>query len=113
MPDFLARVSIFPTLPLFKNACVFQPGIDLFYNTAYYASAYMPATRMFYLQDEKKIGNYVYMDVFANLMVKRFRIFVKYQHLNSFWSQSRYYMVPHYPIQDGIIKFGMSWSFYD
>lgn len=113
VPEFLARVSFFPTLPLFKNACVLQPGIDLFYNTAYYASAYMPATRMFYLQNEKKIGNYVYMDVFINLMVKRFRIFVKYQHLNSFFSESRYYMVPHYPMQAGIIKFGLSWSFYD
>jgi len=113
LPDLLARVSFFPTLPLFKNACILQPGIDLFYNTAYYASAYMPATRMFYLQDEKKIGDYVYMDVFINLMVKRFRFFIKYQHLNSLWSQSRYYMVPHYPIQERIIKFGLSWSFYD
>jgi hypothetical protein len=113
IPDLVARVAFFPTLSLFKNAAVFQPGIDLFYNTAYYASAYMPATRMFYLQDEKKIGNYVYMDVFANLMVKRFRIFVKYQHLNSLWGQNKYYMVPHYPMQAGIIKFGMSWSFYD
>lgn len=113
VPDLLARVSFFPTLSLFKNAAIFQPGVDLFYNTAYYANAYMPATRMFYLQDEKKIGNYVYIDVFANLMVKRFRIFVKYQHLNSLWSKKNYYMVPHYPVQDAIFKFGMSWSFYD
>jgi hypothetical protein len=113
LPDFVARASFYPTLPLFKNACVFQPGVDLFYNTAYYANAYMPATRMFYLQDEKKIGNYLYMDVFANLMIKRFRIFVKYQHINSLWSQNTYYMVPHYPMQAAIFKFGLSWSFYD
>lgn len=113
VPDFLARVSICPTLPLFKNACILQPGIDLFYNTAYYASAYMPATRSFYLQDEKKIGNYVYMDVFINLMIKRFRIFAKYQHLNALWSENRYYMVPHYPMQGGMFKYGLSWSFYD
>jgi hypothetical protein len=73
----------------------------------------MPATRMFYLQDEKKIGNYIYMDIFINLMVKRFRIFVKYQHLNALWGENRYYMVPHYPMQGGIIKYGLSWSFYD
>lgn len=113
VPAFLARVSLCPTLPLFKNACVLQPGIDLFYNTAYYASAYMPATRSFYLQDEKKIGNYVYMDVFVNLMIKRFRIFAKYEHLNALWSENRYYTVPHYPMQGGIFKYGLSWSFYD
>ena len=113
LPDFMARVSVYPTLSLFKNAAVLQPGVDVFYNTAYYASAYMPALRMFYLQDEKKIGNYAYIDVFINLMIKRFRIFVKYQHLNSLWSESRYYMVPHYPLQAATFKFGMSWSFYD
>jgi hypothetical protein len=113
VPAFMARVSLCPTLPLFQNACVLQPGIDLFYNTAYYASAYMPATRSFYLQDEKKIGNYIYMDVFVNLMIKRFRIFAKYEHLNALWSENRYYTVPHYPMQGGIFKYGLSWSFYD
>ena len=113
VPAFMAKVSLCPTLPLFKNACVLQPGIDLFYNTAYYASAYMPATRSFYLQDEKKIGNYVYMDVFLNLMIKRFRIFAKYEHVNALWGENRYYTVPHYPMQGGIFKYGLSWSFYD
>ncbi len=113
VPDFLARVSVYPTWSLFKNAAVLQPGVDLTYNTAYYASAYMPALRMFYLQDEKKIGNYPYIDVFVNLMVKRFRIFVKYQHLNGLWSKNRYYMVPHYPSQGQSFKWGLSWSFYD
>jgi hypothetical protein len=46
-------------------------------------------------------------------MLKRFRIYVKYQHLNSLWTQPRYYMVPHYPMQEAAFKFGMSWSFYD
>jgi hypothetical protein len=113
LPDFTASFSIFPTLPLFQNACNHQPGNDIYYNTAYYANAYMPASRMFYLQDEKKIGNYAYIDVFVNLMIKRFRIYAKYTHLNDFWTEPRYYMVPHYPSQGGAVKFGMSWSFYD
>ncbi len=113
VPDLMARVSLFPTLPLFQNAAVLQPGVDLLYTTAYYADAYMPALRMFYLQDEKKIGNYIYADVFVNLMVKRFRIFAKYEHLNGLWSKNRYYMVPHYPSAEPAFKFGLSWSFYD
>ncbi len=113
LPDLMARLSLFPTLPLFQNAAVLQPGIDLLYNTAYYADAYMPALRMFYLQDEKKIGNYLYADVFVNLMVKRFRIFAKYEHVNGLWSKHRYYMVPHYPSAEPAFKFGLSWSFYD
>jgi hypothetical protein len=113
VPDFMARLSIYPTISLFKNAAVLQPGVDILYNTAYYASAYMPALRMFYLQDEKKIGGYPYIDIFVNLMVKRFRIFVKYQHLNDLWGPNKYYMIPHYPAQGAAFKWGLSWSFYD
>jgi hypothetical protein len=73
----------------------------------------MPALRSFYWQQEKKTGNYYYLDVFINLMIKRFRIFVKYDNLSAFWSKSRYYMVPHYPSQDAAFKWGLSWTFYD
>lgn len=113
LPEFMARISLFFTLPVFNNASVLQPGIDLYYNTAYYADAYMPAVRSFYLQDEKKIGDYLYADVYATLLLKRFRLFAKYQHLNSFFGNFTYYMVPHYPSQDGAFKFGVSWTFYD
>jgi hypothetical protein len=46
-------------------------------------------------------------------MVKRFRIFVKYEHLNNLWGASRYYMIPHYPAQGAAFKWGLTWSFYD
>jgi hypothetical protein len=113
IPTLTGRGSLYATISLFNNAAVLQPGIDINYNTAYYADAYMPALQNFYWQNTKKTGNYSYLDVFLNLMIKRFRIFVKYEHLNSFWSESRYYMIPHYPMQDAAFKWGLSWSFYD
>jgi len=113
LPALAGRGSVYATLPLFNNAAVLQPGLDVFYNTAYYSDAYMPALRSFYWQAEKKTGNYYYADLFLNLMIKRFRLFVKYEHLNSLWSASRYYMVPHYPSPDAAFKWGLSWSFYD
>ncbi len=113
LPDLTARISFYVTLSLFKNALILQPGLDFNYNTAYYGDAYMPATRSFYLQNDKKIGNYVYADVYVNFMIKRFRFFLKYQHFNSFFSGYRYYMVPHYPAQDAALKFGLSWTFYN
>jgi hypothetical protein len=113
LPVFMGRAGFMFTLPVFGNASVLQPGIDLFYNTAYYADAYLPSIRNFYIQNEKKIGNYLYADIFLNLLLKRFRIFAKFQHLNSFIGNYTYYMVPHYPMQDGAFKFGISWNFYD
>ena len=113
VPALAGRGAFYATLSLFGNAAVLQPGIDAYYNTAYHSDAYMPALRSFYWQDEKKTGNYFYLDLFINLMIKRFRLFVQFQHLNSFWTPSRYYMVPHYPMQDAAFKWGLSWTFYD
>lgn len=113
LPALAGRAALYATVPLFKNAAMLQPGFDFFYNSDYYSDAYMPALRSFYWQDEKQTGNYLYADVFLSLLVKRFRVFVKYEHLNSLWTKSRYYMVPHYPSHDASFKWGMSWSFYD
>jgi hypothetical protein len=113
LPTLTGRASLYGTVSLFKNAAVIQPGLEIFYNTAYYSDGYMPALRNFYWQDTKQTGNHLYMDVFLSLLVKRFRIFVKYEHLNALWSKSNYYMVPHYPSQDAAFKWGLSWSFYD
>jgi hypothetical protein len=113
LPEFMANIAFYVTLPLFKNAAVLQPGLEFFYNTAYYADSYMPATRSFYLQDSKEIGNYIYADVYVNVMIKTFRFFLKYNHFNSSFSGRRYYMAPHYPLQDAAFKFGVSWNFYD
>jgi len=46
-------------------------------------------------------------------MLKRFKFFLKYQHMNSLFSPKRYYTVPHYPMGDAALKFGISWAFYD
>jgi len=71
----------------------------------------MPALRQFYLQNEKKTGNYIYADFFINCKIQRVRFFVKYQHFNAGLMGYNYYMIPHYPMQDAAFKFGMSWIF--
>lgn len=113
VPAFMGNLTIYFTQPLFKGAAVIQPGLNFFYNTSYYADSYMPATRMFYLQDKKEIGNYIYMDVFLNVKIQRARFFVTYTHLNASFMGRTYYMVPYYPMQDGAFKFGISWRFHD
>ncbi len=88
-------------------------GFDLFYNTKYYASAYMPSLTSFHRQTMKKIGNYPYFDVFLNLQLKRFKFFVKMEHVNSGWIDQNYFSVLHYPRNRRDLKFGLSWTFYD
>ncbi|MBE9469027.1 MAG: putative porin [Bacteroidetes bacterium] len=90
-----------------------QIGFDVYYNTKFYAPAYMPSLAQFYLQDEKQIGDYPYVDFFINIKIKRARIFFKVQHLNSDLIKREYFTVLHYPMNERSIKFGVSWSFYN
>ena len=113
VPDFMANVAIFVTIPLFKGATTIQPGIEMYYNTSYYANAYMPATRSFYAQGSKEIGNFVYADFFFNFRIKRARMFFKYSHFNSHFGIYDYYTVPSYPLMDAGFRFGISWKFFD
>lgn len=113
LPEIIADVAVFVTLPLFQGATTIQPGIELFYNTSYYADAYMPALRSFYSQEQKEIGNFVYADFFFNFRIKRARMFLKYSHFNSLFGQYDYFMVPSYPLMDAGFRFGISWKFFD
>lgn len=96
-----------------EGKLLIMAGFDFFYNTSYYANAYMPSLATFYQQDEKQLGNYPYFDVFLNVRLKRVRFFVKYEHLNSGWLNKNFFTVLHYPKNQAYLKLGFSWTFYD
>lgn len=113
LPELIADLSVYYTTNLFQNAAILQTGVDATYHTAYYADAYMPATRSFYLQDKKKIGDYPFVNIFLNLQIKRARLFIAYFNMVSLTNNFNYYTVPSYPMQDDGYRFGVSWMFYD
>jgi hypothetical protein len=113
LPAFTGFNTSYAEFQLVKNVLRVQLGFDVFYNTPYYAKAYMPATGMFYAQDEKKIENDPYGDVFLNIRLKRARFSIKYENITSLFNPRSGYFIPHYPFNPGIIKFGVSWTFYD
>jgi hypothetical protein len=113
VPAFAANLAVLFSQPLFKGAATLQPGINLFYNSAYFSNAYMPDTRSYYLQSAQTTGNYIYMDVFVNVKIQRARLFAMYSHFNSGWMEHEYFMVPHYPMPDGAFRFGITWRFHD
>ncbi len=113
IPELIGSASIYFTKDLFKQATIMQTGIDVFYNTSYYSYAYMPATRGFYIQNEKELGDYAYANFFLTLQIKRARLFLKWHNLGFFMNDFSYYTVPSYPMKDGGVRFGVSWMFYD
>ncbi len=113
IPAFMGSASLLFTQPLFRGAALLQPGIDALYTTSYFADAYNPAIRSFFLQDRIEAGNYPYLDIFINLKIQRARFFVTYTHFNTGWTGRNYFSTPSYPMRDGSFKFGISWRFHD
>lgn len=113
IPTFSGTLDLFFKTPLFKKAAVVQTGFQFTYFSSFYANAYMPAIRDFYIQNQKKIGNYLYADVYLTLQIKQARLFIKYANLTSLFSEYNYYMAPNYPSRDARFYFGINWRFHD
>ena len=91
-----------------------QIGLDGRFNTRYYARGYNPALSVFYNQDEVEVGSYPYVDAFVSAKWKRMRILFKYQHLNDhLFGNGEAFQVARYPLNPGMFKIGISWTFYD
>ena len=112
-PDLTGVMDIYFRTQIFKKAGTIQTGFQVTYFSEYYADAYMPSLRLFHIQNEKKIGNYPYLDVYLTLMVKSARMFVKMSHFNSYFGNYNYYLAPNYPARDARFSFGVSWRFHD
>jgi hypothetical protein len=90
-----------------------QIGAEVLYHTPYYPYSYMPATGRFYRQDKVQTGNYPFINVFINLKLRRTRIFVMFDHINSGFMGYDYYQVPTYPMNIRMLRYGLAWTFYD
>lgn len=112
VPDLSAFVSAYYKLVISKVMFT-QLGVDTRYNTKYYADAYSPATGLFYLQNQKKYGNYPYIDVYANLRLKRTTVFFKMLNVGTRFLDGEYITTPNYPMPRSSFRFGVSWLFYD
>ncbi|MDR2038175.1 MAG: putative porin [Bacteroidales bacterium] len=115
LPAFAGYQSTYFEAWLVRDVLKVQLGWDINYHTKYYAYAYMPSSGMFYLQEEQKIGNYPFFDVFLNFQIKKARLFVKTEGLSAMLEPlgRDYFMVYRYPLNTLRVKFGVSWAFYD
>ena len=112
LPDFQGKIKFAYNITLVKNVSMMQPSITVNYFTAYYADAYMPALRTFYLQNDVKVGNFPYIDLCVTFKIKRANIFVQYTNMYSLTKDYRYFTTPHYPMRDSMFCLGVNWRLY-
>ncbi|MDR2859406.1 MAG: putative porin [Mediterranea sp.] len=123
LPDLSLYHNFYIETKLAKKVLSLQLGADVRYFTAYKALTYAPAVQQFHLQAQTKgengedmridIGGYPIINLYANLHLKRTRIFVMMYHVNQGMGNSNYFLAPHYPINQRLLKLGLSWNFYD
>ncbi len=114
VPLFSAYLSYYYEFWVVRNVLRLQVGLDGHMQSRYYAPSYNPALSAFYNQRETEVGNYPYLDAFVMGKWKRMRIFVKYQHVNKgLFGNGEYFSLANYPLNPGMFKIGISWSFYD
>ncbi len=115
----LPSLNIYTNLYLrFKIARVLKCdfGADMRYFTDYYAPDYSPALGQFAVQsqtDKVKIGNYPLINVYANFHLKQARFFIMMSHINAASGSKNYFFVPHYPLNERMLFFGLSWNFFN
>ncbi len=91
-------------------------GADARYFTSYEAPDYMPAIGQFVVQgnsEKTKIGNYPIICAYANFNLKGTRFYVMYSHVNKGMGNRMYFLTPHYPINESVLRIGLSWNFYN
>jgi hypothetical protein len=113
IPQFTGTLNAYFKSPVFKKAATVQLGMQLRYFSSFYANSYMPELRAFYLQNDVKIGNYLWADVYITLKIQRARLFFKMANVTGYFEGYSYFLTPHYPDRDPRFYFGISWRFHD
>ena len=110
LPKFSAYSNMYLAAKVAKVLTV-QIGANVYYNTAYYAPYYEPATQQFQVQDEVKVGNYPLINAYVNFHLKQARFFIMAYNLSSKFVEPNYFSLSHYPLNPMVLKMGIAVTF--
>ena len=90
-------------------------GGDMYFFTKYNAPDFCPQINQFAIQQNEEsrveLGGYPFVDIYANMHLKRARFFVMYSHVTAGSGNRKYFLTPHYPMNSATFRFGVSWNF--
>ena len=116
LPDLNVFTNLYLKFRIAKVLLVELGGCATYF-TKYYAPDYLPQIGQFAIQkneeSKKEIGGYPFVDVYANFHLKRTRFFIAMSHVNAGSGSKEYFLTPHYPTNTRVLRFGVSWNFYN
>jgi len=116
VPNLNIFTNLYLKFKLVKELAV-ELGASGYYFTKYYAPDYSPQLSQFAVQQNGdsniKIGGYPFVDVYANFHLKRTRFFLMFTHVNAGSGSKEYFLAPHYAQNERVMRFGVSWNFFN
>jgi hypothetical protein len=88
-------------------------GMDVRYNTEYAAPSYAPGLGQFYNGPNVTFSSYPVATVFIKGTIQHTNFFVMYDYANQGLLSPGFYTINRYPQMDHLLKFGVSWLFYN
>lgn len=111
-PELYTYNSLYFGSRIFKSIFA-NLGFDIRWNSPFPAPSYAINVSQFYNGEPVEFESYPILDVWAKFALKRANIFLRYDYLNQGWLSKGYYTVNRYPMPDKLLKFGVTWNFYD
>ena len=115
-----------PTLNIFSNlylkflyakVLTIELGGTATYFTAYCPPDFAPQLNQFAIQENEdnkvKLGNFPFVDVYANLHLKHARFFIIMSNVFGKTLNRMTFLTPHYPVNRSVMRIGISWNFFN
>ena len=121
----LPKVNIFSNLYLkFQVAKVLsvELGASATWFTEYYVPEFLPQLNQFAVATaapevrefpRSKMGNFPFVDAYANLHLKHARFFVMMTNVTGTSFNRMSFLTPHYPLNRSVLHLGVSWNFFN
>ena len=91
-------------------------GAEAYYFTKFYGPTYSPLIGRYAVQDASnrvEMGNYPVVNAYVNFHLKHTRFYVMASHVNYSRGSGMPFLVPHYPLNDFVLRLGISWNFFN
>lgn len=111
-PELYTYSNLYISKTLF-NILQSSFGVDVRYNSQYVAPSYAVDIGQFYNGPDVTFTSYPLARVYFKATLQRTNLFVAYDYANQNLSSKGYYTVNRYPQQNALLKFGVSWTFYN
>ncbi|MFD2161141.1 putative porin [Paradesertivirga mongoliensis] len=112
-PELYTYNSFYFGARLFKSITT-NLGFDARWNSPFPTQSYAINVNQFYNSEPAvEFSSYPIVDVWAKFALKRANIFLRYDYINQGLLSKGYYTVNRYPMPNKLLKFGVTWNFYD